>query len=157
MFYIAADRILPAVHKNERYPDLTVSDVGKDAADTIRSVIDASHIYNAGSWQECGCGFCYEDPDELEAILAEIPDEAVRTVSRTSQQAGYNSVASLRRYLANAVVDGPLRLYVAWAGDEGNPVTTEVTIMPDYFGGHWFGVMDVDTLLTVVSGEPARV
>ena len=155
MFYIAANRTLPTVHQIERYPDLTVSEARKDVARKIRSRIHASHIYYAASWQGCSCGFCYEDRDELETTLTQIPDETVRTTGRTDWQAGYNSVTSLARYLADNLVHGPFYLYVAWAGYEGKPIKAEVTIVPTYFGGRSFSTPNEDTLFTVVPEEPA--
>lgn len=156
MFYIAANRTLPLVHQLDLYPDLTVSEAREDVARMVRSCIHARHIYYVASWQGCGCGFCYEDRDELEATLAQIPDETVRATDRSDWQAGYNSVASLGRYLVNNLAHGPFHLYVAWAGYEGRPIKTEATIVPAYFGGHSFRAPDVDTLFTVVFGGPTN-
>jgi hypothetical protein len=149
--YITADEPLPTPEPTALFR-LVPCEAEQEGR--VRSVAPARFVLTAYSWQGCGCGFCYESDEELAAGLAEMPEgEPARSTAIDWQEKGRGSVAALRAYLAEACrLVRPLRVYVVWAGEEGQPPQREVVVTPDYFGGDGFCLGDPE-LITVAGTE----
>lgn len=150
MYYLASDRPLPIVERNEHLPDLGVAAIATDVEPRIRTVVSSPFIYRLASWQGCSCGFCCDNRPEVEGELSEIDDEETRTICLAALQSSYNSVHSLGLYLAEQTKHGPVLLYVARAGFEGASLKDHRTITPTYFWGTQVAALPEDSLLTIV-------
>jgi hypothetical protein len=149
--YITADRPLPTP---EPTPLFRLAACDGEQVERVRSVALGRSILAAYSWQGCGCGFCYESGAELAAGLAEIPEgEPARATAAEWRENGRGSVAALRAYLSEACRVGPLGLYVAWAGEEGQRPHREAVVTPDDFGGDAFCLREGELFTAAGSAE----
>jgi hypothetical protein len=103
MVYLAADRPLPLVPP-ESNPALHIRQLS-NPEDAVRQQFTKPHVYYAGSWEGCGCGFNYgEWPEEATVLPARYAD------CKRSRDA-------LADYLRQALTIVPeLELIACWAG-----------------------------------------
>jgi len=103
----------PAFHVREAAPD-----------DPVRAHFAWPNVYSAGAHEKCGCGF---ESD----VWTDPVDPADAELRRTS-------LASLRRYVADAIRLGPAQLFVCWDGDQALPATGRRTATLDALDGDPF-------------------
>jgi hypothetical protein len=147
--YFVADRRLPdvvspksrvGVQGMDPLPTFSVRAFDGPERERVCAIAGGGYVHIASSWQGCGCGFGYESSHEFDASLEGAPAD-VRATAAEAREARKASVASLADYLEQVVCDGPVTVYVAYAGGEGRrPLVREQQVLPSHFGGDsfWF-------------------
>ena len=148
--YIGADRELPLDNEvNGGYTTFHV-EIARRTTAKFQNILAMPYIYYAGSFEGCGCGFQYMSRDQLEQELARTNDPEDYELIENEWFQQQKSVELLSKYLAKAVINGPVYVYITWEGEEGLPLHYQQTVTPDYFGGECFKIEE-HGLLTVVS------
>lgn len=110
MVYLASAAPLPLVPFDPQNPVLVVRELtsADKVYSAVQNITQQPYLYQAGSYQGCGCGFIYDPGDELTT----------------------RSLARLQDYL-NQHQTKQLWLYSCWAGEEGLPIETQLTLSTD--------------------------
>jgi hypothetical protein len=136
--YLASDRPLPLIAWDESAPAFWVGEL-PEWSQAVHRQFTKPYVYYIGSYHGCGCGFRYarwpgvdEDPGEIAA--------------------GRESMHHLAEYLKAATRDGPVELYICWAGDEEAEPEHHAMVSLTQVGDESFA-FEERQLLTVVSEE----
>ncbi len=91
------------------------------------------HVYYAGSWQGCGCGF-FAEPEwaESENDLNEI---------NATRKCISDLVGFLRKVLETSI---SIELFVCWEGDQGIDPKRNLEVTPDELLGHSLPFQELD-------------
>ena len=71
--YLGSSKSLPLIDKNGNYPGFAVTQLeDEDILKSVQQVLDFPLVYILHSWQGCGCGFTYENRNELITDLSSV-------------------------------------------------------------------------------------
>ena len=100
MIYIGSDQPLTLIDWNEDNPSFSISDLTKYEK-KVKTQFEFPYVYNAGSHQDCGCGFFKKN--KAEEALAQAHDNYLQ----------------LKTYLQNAREMGANnQIFSCWDGDQ---------------------------------------
>ena len=117
MIYIGAQQPLTLRPWAETAPGFHVAELSL-AIDEVRTRLETSHLYYAGSYEGCGCGFqCGEYSED-----ASSPEELAKCRQSLSDFADYLD-SELGRV-------GRIMLFACWAGDEAEGVVHRRQLQP---------------------------
>lgn len=150
--YIGADRELPlASEVNGEYTTFHVEVAKKTTK--FQHILANPYIYYAGSFEGYGCGFRYDSRDQLEQELSQTNDPEDYELIENEWFQQQKSVEYLSKYLTEAVINGPVYVYITWEGEEGSPLRYQQSITPDYFGGECFQIEEHGLLKVVRAND----
>jgi hypothetical protein len=109
--YLSSPARLPPAPWRDEAPAFHVREAAPD--DPVRAIFAWPNVYYAGAHEKCGCGF--------EA------DSWTEPVNPADAERRRTSLASLRRYVSDAIRLGPAQLFVCWEGEQGLPATARRT------------------------------
>lgn len=127
---------------DDRFPGLHVipaEEKRPEQISAVRSILGSPsrHYYYACTDEGCGCRFCYDDFEDVEASIEDATEkEAAEMIAEWHQKR--TAVESLASYLRESVEQGEVDLYIAWMDEEGEPIERRATVTPDHFGGTSF-------------------
>jgi hypothetical protein len=140
MVYLAANKPLPLVPRDEQNPSFNVSELNVAYSNGVERQFRKTYIYEVGAYGGCGCGFSYgqyEGADEQE------------------EAASRESVRRLSEYLSEAKKEaGLLELYACWDGDQHLPPDRRIVLRLSEIGGDKFQ-FEERTYARVVTDDPA--
>ncbi|OPZ87863.1 MAG: hypothetical protein BWY76_00255 [bacterium ADurb.Bin429] len=149
LLYLGADRELPTIEQDDPNSPAFFVIAESSPSTQLRKHLQSTYIYYIGSYEGCGCGFCYESSTELDALLISMMPDKMKQEEREDRQACISSVDSLRNYLTSVTQYGPVKLLVTWCGPGRQPPHHVTTVTPDHFGGDQFS-LEEDTLFEVI-------
>jgi hypothetical protein len=117
MVYLAADRPMPLVPQDEARPVFFVREL-LPRDEGVRAQFSRHHVYYAGAYENCGCGFQYGEYPGMEE-----PEQVAR-----AQQ----SRRALVQYLRQALSVVPaIDLFACWDGDQAEAPLCRSKLRPD--------------------------
>ena len=153
MLYLGADRPLPLIKNDARFPGLWISPLDPAAVDIIQVLEPMAYRFYVMTESGCACGFHYEQRAELEQTIADYP-EPDKTRFRDWWEEAYQRVQALSTYLAEQRTYGPLLLYHLAQLDRQDdeivvPDLTPQPMIPASFGGDGFDLPSEDGVFTI--------
>ena len=132
MLYIASNAVLPLLPWDEDHPGFHVTELGENEK-TVAAKFRNTHVYYAGPYEGCGCGFqageCpgYEDEDiDLKT----------------------NSLNGLAKYIDDQLINGSeIELFGCWDGDQSKSIEHTRTIFTEFFRKNNFWFKDREHLI----------
>jgi len=117
MVYLAADRPLPLMPRDEGRPVFLVREL-TERDEPVRRQFTRAHLYYTGAYEDCGCGFQYGEDPEVEELEQVIRAEESRR--------------ALVKYLRNALSAVPVvELFACWDGDQAAEPSYRSRVSPD--------------------------
>jgi hypothetical protein len=117
MVYLGASLPLRLIPWDSAKPAFHVTDMLPEFRNAVAPQLGTPHVYYAGSYEQCGCGFQvgqYPDPEN----------------PRPSQER--DSLRAFRDYLQAELSSVPeIRVFACWADDEGEPPQHRRSLTPD--------------------------
>ena len=159
MLYLGADRPLPLMKDDARFPGLWISPLDPEASAIVQVLETMPYRYSVATTSGCACGFHYEERSELEQTIADYP-EPDKTMLRDGWNAAYRRVRALRHYLGAQLRHGPLLLYHLAQLDrqdddqESIPDLTPRPMSTGSFAGSGFTLPDEDGVFIIVPSGP---
>lgn len=100
MVYLASDKPLPLIDRNEDSPEFSITELSKYEKN-VGTQFETPYVYNVGTHQGCGCGFLKEFKEEEDLALANENYLQLSTYLKKAQETGAN-----------------LHIYSCWDGDQ---------------------------------------
>lgn len=132
MLYVASNSELPLLPWNENDPGFHVTELS-ERDKSVKSKFKNKHVYYAGAYEGCGCGFQageypgYED-DEIDLKM--------------------KSLSGLADYLDEQLLNGlDIELFGCWDGDQTLSVENKRTVSPETIRSQEFWFKDREYLV----------